>query len=135
MKKIGKIILTILSIIIIGILSISYIINQNYNSLDQIKETIQQNYPNSGEITYANLYGNYYIFTTETNVIVLNREYKEVLKEKSNVLASNPNEYPLIYKTNKLMYEKTIIQNNNLIYEYYDAKTNKLIKKTTMEQF
>ena len=40
----------------------------------------------------------------------------------------------MIYKTNKLMYEKTKRKENEIIYEYYDATTGELIKTTALER-
>ena len=75
-----------------------------------------------------------YIFTTNSNVIVLTKEYKEVLKEDINKLAKNTNNYELIYRTNKLMYEDTTVKDNKVTYDYYDANTYKKISSTTLEQ-
>lgn len=134
MKKIVKIIGTLLIIVLLGILIISYLTNHNEDYLDNMTKNIQENYDIPEEIIYSNQYGNYYIVKTPSSVIVLNKEYQEVLKESSFVLAPNTNNYALIYKTNKLMYENTIVKEDKLTYEYYDAKTNELIKTTTMER-
>ena len=134
MKKILKIIGALLIIVLLGILFISYLTNHNEDYLDNMTKSIQENYDISEEITYSNQYGNYYVVKTPSSVIVLNKEYQEVLKESSSILAPNINNYALIYKTNKLMYENTIVKEDELTYEYYDAKTNELIKTTTMER-
>ena len=133
-KTIIKILVIIILLILICIFSTSYIINKNNDYKDNITTTIQTNYQVASEITYTNIYGNYYIFTTQNNVIVLNKEYEEILKENINILATNKNNYELIYKTNQLMYENTIIKNKTITYEYYDAKTYKKIKSTTLEK-
>ena len=80
------------------------------------------------------IYGNYYIFTTKNNVIVLNKEYKEILKEDIEKISKNKDNYELIYKTNKLMYEETITKENKVTYIYYDAESLKKIKETTLER-
>ncbi len=134
MKNIFRFIVIIVVIIIVGILSISYIDNHNQNTLNQITKTIQENYSVEEEITYSNQYGNYYIFTTPNYVVVLTKEFSEVLKENISLLAPNNDNYDLIYKTNQLMYEETVRDENKLTYIYYDAKTNKQIKETTLEQ-
>lgn len=134
MKKILKILLILVIILVIFILILFYINNKNQNYLDDISKNISENYKLDEEITYSNIYGNYYILTTNTKVIVLNKEYEEVLASNIDILQENINNYDLIYKNNKLMYEETILKNNQLIYKYYDATNNKLIKETTMEQ-
>ena len=134
MKKTIKVVLIIIIIFIIGVLYISYIDTNNEDYLTNITTNIKNHLNLNDEITYINQYGNYYIIKTSTDIIVLTRDYKEVFKEKTIALKDNPNNYALIYKTNKLMYENTIINGNTLTYEYYDIKTGSLIKKVTMEK-
>lgn len=134
MPKVLKVILVIFLVVLIGILSVSYLTNHNQNFLEDITKNIQENYSLTEDITYTNQYGNYYIITTPTQVIVLTKEYTEVLKENISILTKNNENLPLIYKTNTLMYEKTKLIKGNLSYEYYDARTGELLKTTTMEQ-
>lgn len=133
-KQVLKIVIGLVILILVGIFSLSYIINRNRDYSDDISNVIISNYNVDGEITYANLYGNYYIFTTSSNVIVLNREYEEVLKEDISYLCDNTNGYELIYKTNTLMYENTILDGNKITYEYYDVKNYKKISSTVLEK-
>ncbi|MDD5827310.1 MAG: hypothetical protein SO108_01870 [Bacilli bacterium] len=134
MKKVLRSILIIVIILIIGILYISYITNHNQDELNNITQNIKDNYSVKDEITYSNRYGNYYIFTTESDVYVLNNEYQKVYQKEISSLATNEENLPIIYKTNKLMYEKTIRKKDKITYEYYDALTNQLIKETTLER-
>ena len=134
MKKVLRSILIIVIILIIGILYISYITNHNQDELNNITQNIKDNYSVKDEITYSNRYGNYYIFTTERDVYVLNNEYQKVYQKEISSLATNEENLPIIYKTNKLMYEKTIRKKDKITYEYYDALTNQLIKETTLER-
>lgn len=134
MPKVLKVILVIFLVVLIGILSVSYLTNHNQNFLEDITKNIQENYSLTEDITYTNQYGNYYIITTPTQVIVLTKEYTEVLKENISILTKNNENLPLIYKTNTLMHEKTKLIKGNLSYEYYDARTGELLKTTTMEQ-
>lgn len=134
LKTIIKIIAVILLIILINIFSKTYIINKNKDYEESIATSIKDNYKIASKITYTNIYGNYYIFTTKDNITVLNKEFEEVLTEKLSALAPNTNNYEIIYRTSKLMYENTIIKNNSITYEYYDAKTYEKIKTTTLEK-
>lgn len=134
MKKVLNILSVILIIIIIVMLYFFYLSNRIDKTTNKLNQNIQANYPLSEDIIYSNQYGNYYIFTTKKHVIVLNKEYHEILKEDQKSIKPLKENMELIYKTNKLMHEKTIIKDNVLTYEYYDAKTGKLIKKTVMEQ-
>lgn len=133
MKHILKIVIIMVILILVGIFSLSYTINKNQDYYNNVIEDIKNNYSIDGEITYCNVYGNYYIFTTKNSVVVLNKEYEEILKEDINKLYDNKNNYDLIYKTNKLMYENTVLKNNNVTYEYYDVSNYKKISSTTLE--
>ena len=134
MKKIIKIVALILIIIFIIFFILLSITNKNNNYLNSISKDIKKNYKIEEKITYANKYGNYYIFTTKSKVIVLNKEYEKILKEDLKILEDNKNKYELIYKNNKLIYEETILKKDKLTYKYYDATNNKFIKETTMER-
>ena len=134
LKKYLKIIPFLIIIFIIYMIPITIINNKNNKYLDSITEEIKKNYELNGKITSFNMYGNYYILTTKKNVIVLNLEYEEILKDKLRNLSSNPKDYKLIYKNNKLMYEETILKKSKLTYKYYDAKTYEFIKEIKMEK-
>lgn len=133
MKKTLKI-LIIPFIIILGIIIYTvYLTNNNTNYLDKTLKNIKDNYQINEEITYYNEYNNYYIFTTKTKVIVLNNEYEEILNEDITNIMKRKNNQELIYKTNKLMFEETILDDNNLTYKYYDASNYELVKETVLE--
>ncbi len=134
MKKLRNILIAVFILILAIILYLSYLSNHNQEYLDSITKNIQENYDISEEITYSNQYGNYYIFTTKSNVIVLNKEYKEVAKMNIGAIKTREEGMELIYKTNKLMYETSEVKGKILTYKYYDAKTGDFIKETTMEQ-
>lgn len=133
MKKVIKIIIILLVLLLICILSLSYTITENNNYKERIINKVKKHYQ-IDNIEYINYQDNYYIIKTKEEVIVLNKEFEEILKEKSIVLKENNNNYELVYKTNKLMYEKTTLNKNKVIYTYYDAKTNEKIKDTIMEK-
>ena len=133
MKKTLKI-LIIPFIIILGITIYTvYLTNNNTNYIEKTLKNIKDNYQLNEEITYYNEYNNYYIFTTETKVIVLNNEYEEVLNESITNIKKRKDNQELIYKTNKLMFEETILDDNNLTYKYYDASNYELVKETVLE--
>jgi len=134
MKKTLKILSLPLIIILIISIYIIYLINHNKNHLNSISEDIKNNYQINEEITYSNKYNNYYIFTTNSRIIVLNNEYSEILNESIAAIHPKPDNQELIYKTNKLMFEETTIKDGKLIYRYYDAINGKFVKETVMEK-
>ena len=133
MKKILKILLILIILLIIYLLTLLYINNKNNKYLTNLSDTIKENYKISSNITYVNFHNNYYIIKTKKQIIILNKEYDEILTDDINILAPNPKNYQLIYKNNKLMYEETTLKDNKLIYRYYDATTKEFIKETIME--
>lgn len=134
MKKIFKILVVVIIVILLGIFSLSYTINKNNNYEENIVETIKANYHFTEEIQYTNYYANHYIFTTKKQVVVLNNQFQEVKKENLDQLAENNNNYDIIYKDNKLMYEKTILEKNKVTYEYYDATNNEKISSSILDK-
>lgn len=133
MKKTLKILIAPF-IIILGITIYTvYLTNNNTNYMEKTLKNIKDNYQINEEITYYNEYNNYYIFTTKTKVIVLNNEYEEILNEDITNIKKRKNNQELIYKTNKLMFEETILDDNNLTYKYYDASNYELVKETVLE--
>lgn len=132
MKKLLRISLIPLCIIIVVILYIFFVLNNNQKYLDNLTKNIKDNYKLDGNITYSNKYGNYYIFTTESKVFVLNNQFEEILIENISKIKTKE-DMELIYKTNKLMYEEKEVNDNLLVYKYYDAKTGEFIKETKME--
>lgn len=134
MKKILKIICCIIIAFIIIILYVSYITEHNNQELEHLTKKIAKKYSKKENIVSSNEYGNFYIIKTTSKVIVLTKDYKEVVKEDLSKLKKELSDLPLIYKTNKIMYEKTIRKNNKVKYEYYDAITGKKIKSTILER-
>jgi hypothetical protein len=134
MKYIRQIILFIVVSILIILISIFYIVSANNNYEKKLIKEIKKNYTINEEIEKVNKYDNNYIITTKTKIIVLNKKYKNIKEEDINKLASNLDNYTLIYKNNKLMYENTIIKKDKVIYEYYDAYTYEYQDNTILEE-
>ena len=133
MKKIVKTIVCIAIIITFGIIYISYVTDHNIQEMNKLKTKIEKNYSLTEKIIYTNQYGNFYIIKTPTKVIVLEKNYKLVMEEDINKLSSDLSNLDLVYKTNKLMYEKKTNTKNKLKYKYYDAFSGNLLKETMLE--
>lgn len=118
-------ILLLISIVYLG----SNVSKYNYN----LNSIIKDNYHIEDKLLYINKYDNYYILTTEDNIIVLNNRYQEVLKEDITKIKKAKN-MDIIYKNNNLMYLKKEIKNNKVIYKYYDPNNLELIKKITFRR-
>lgn len=118
-------ILLLISIVYLG----SNVSKYNY----KLNSIIKDNYHIEDKLLYINKYDNYYILTTEDNIIVLNNRYQEVLKEDITKIKKAKN-MDIIYKNNNLMYLKKEIKNNKVIYKYYDPNNLELIKKITFRR-
>lgn len=99
-------------------------VHSNDKYIDSIKSNITNKYKKIN-IDYVNEYGGYYIVVSNNNIIVLDFDYNEIIKDSvSNIKL---NKFDIVYKTNKIMYEETVLKNNKLIYNYYDIDSGKFM--------
>jgi len=124
-----KIIILLISILLVFFLSIFYIVNNNKNYKEELLEEVNKKY--AKDIVYANKYGNNYVVKTKDAVLVLNDKFEEVtsvlIEETANL------EYDLIYRKNAIMYQKSEVKDNIVIYTYYDVKSGEEIEKLEIE--
>ena len=133
MKKIFKILIVIAILLIACILSLSYTINKNNNYQEKLLNRVKKYYPNA-KIDYINYQDDYYIYTTKEEIIILDKNFKEITKEKKLNLKQKKDNYEIVYKKEKIVYEETIQKKDKIIYTYYDAKTGEKINSITMEK-
>lgn len=134
MKHLKKIILVIILVLLIIFLAIFYVVNKNRNYEKDLIKEVQENYDIDNDIKQVNKYDHNYIIITEDKVIVLNSDYEKIKEEKITSIAKNTDNYTLIYKNNKLVYEKTILKDDKVVYEYYDAYTYEYIDNMILEE-
>ena len=103
--------------------SVIYIVSRNNNYLNNILKDIKSNSEIKEEIIYYNKYNNYYIVLTKDNIIVLDKDYKEVYNNSTEKFQDKTGEYEIIYKTDIPMYEETKKEGNTIKYIYYDIYT------------
>ena len=120
-NKIVKIVIGIFIVLLICFFSLNYTVNNNISYVNSLKNNIEDNYKLGDDIKDINVYGGYYIISTDKEVIVLDNDFEEVVKENINKLSNNIDNYYLVYRTNKLMYEETVVKGKTLTYNYYDA--------------
>ena len=77
-------------------------------------------------------YNNYYIFLSDENYGVLDGEYNEIMLISKSLVHDNTNNYDVIYKDNKLMYQEEVLDKDKLMINYYDIYTYQLDKTITM---
>lgn len=124
-----RIIIIFLSITFILLMLLVYITNDNY--YNNISKSIKDNYANIN-LYYVNKYNDYYIFLSDENYGVLDGEYNEIMLISKSLVHDNTNNYDVIYKDNKLMYQEEVLDKDKLMINYYDIYTYQLDKTITM---
>ena len=118
-----KIIIIFICLVVFLFGSVIYIVNRNNNYLNNILEDIKNNSEIKEDIIYYNKYNNYYIVLTKNNIIVLDKDYKEVYNNSTEKFQDKTSEYEIIYKIDIPMYEETKKEGNTIKYIYYDIYT------------
>ena len=124
-----RIIIIFLSITFILLMILVYITNDNY--YNNISKSIKDNYANIN-LYYVNKYNDYYIFLSDENYGVLDGEYNEIMLISKSLVHDNTNNYDVIYKDNKLIYQEEVLDKDKLMINYYDIYTYQLDKTITM---
>ena len=115
-----KIIIIFICLVVFLFGSVIYIVNRNNNYLNNILEDIKNNSEIKEDIVYYNKYNNYYIVLTNDNIIVLDKDYKEVYNNSTEKFQDKTSEYEIIYKIDIPMYEEVKKEGNTIKYIYYD---------------
>ena len=118
-----KLIIIFVCLVVFLFGSVIYIVSKNNNYLNNILKDIKNNSEIKEEIIYYNKYNNYYIVLTKDNIIVLDKDYKEVYNNSTEKFQDKTSEYEIIYKTDIPMYEETKKEGNTIKYIYYDIYT------------
>ncbi len=118
-----KLIIIFICLVVFLFGSVIYIVNRNNNYLNNILEDIKSNSEIKEDIMYYNKYNNYYIVLTKDNIIVLDKDYKEVYNNSTEKFQDKTSEYEIIYKIDIPMYEETKKEGNTIKYIYYDIYT------------
>lgn len=126
-----KIIIIFIVLVIIVFIRIGLLVNTNNKYEDKLINEIVANYQDVN-VDYVNKYNNYLIFTTDDSLIVLDKDYKEIFKEDINKIYKMDGNYDILYKQNKVMYEKSKIEDKVLTYTYYDIYTGKEVSSVVL---
>ena len=124
-----RMIIIFLSITFILLILLLYITNDNY--YNNISKSIKDNYANIN-LYYVNKYNDYYIFLSDENYGVLDGEYNEIMLISKSLVHDNTNNYDVIYKDNKLIYQEEVLDKDKLMINYYDIYTYQLDKTITI---
>lgn len=128
-----KIIIIFICLVVFLFGSVIYIVNRNNNYLNNILEDIKNNSEIKEDIMYYNKYNNYYIVLTKDNIIVLDKDYKEVYNNSNEKFQDKTSEYEIIYKIDIPMYEEVKKEGNTIKYIYYDIYTLDVLDEIEIE--
>ncbi len=128
-----KIIIIFICLVVFLFGSVIYIVNRNNNYLNNILENIKNNSEIKEDIMYYNKYNNYYIVLTKDNIIVLDKDYKEVYNNSNEKFQDKTSEYEIIYKIDIPMYEEVKKEGNTIKYIYYDIYTLDVLDEIEIE--
>ena len=99
--------------------------NNNYND---IRDRILDN-TSVKNIDYVNYYDNYYIVCDNEFLYLFNDSFEEISKIDISLISDNKNDYDIIYMDKAIVYMNDYNNKDNIVYEYYDLYTYKLIDK------
>lgn len=126
-----KIIIIFIVVVIIIFIRIGLLVNANSKYDDSLVNEITSNYSDV-DVNYVNKYNSYLIFTTDDSLIVLDKDYKEIFNENLDKIYKMDGDYDILYKQNKVMFEKSKIKDRVLTYTYYDIYTGEEVSSVVL---
>lgn len=120
MKKIIKILISIIFIIWISIL---FVVNKN--NYDKKKFNVSN-------INYINQYDSKYIVRNDKNLYLFSLKYNLIFDISLDKVCSKLDNYDIIYRQEDFQYINSYNKDDNLVVEYYDIYDCELISKTSM---
>ena len=123
-----KIIIVFILIVLISFTCVFYTVSKNNKYTSSIEKIIKEKNSLQKDIKYLNKSNFYYIIETNTLLILLDDNYNEVKKINTSELYNLDKPYEIVYRLNKMMYEKKEVLSTKIIYTYYDIYTGKVIE-------
>ena len=123
-----KIIIVFILIVLISFTCVFYTVSKNNKYTSSIEKIIKEKNSLQEDIKYLNKSNFYYIIETNTLLILLDDNYNEVQKINTSELYNLDKPYEIVYRLNKMMYEKKEVLSTKIIYTYYDIYTGKVIE-------
>lgn len=123
-----KIIIVFILIVLVSFACVFYTVSRNNKYASSIEKIIKEKYSLQEDIKYLNKSNFYYIIETNTLLILLDDNYNEVQKINKSELYNLDKPYEIVYRLNKIMYEKKEVLSTKIIYTYYDIYTGEVIE-------
>lgn len=128
MKKIIKIFISILVLTFVIIYIMVWIDKYNTNEL---KELIKNN-TKITNINYINKYNLYYLITDDKYLYILKDNYEQINKTELNKIHNNHKNYEIIYQNDNAMYMNNYVNNDTIVFVYYDLYTYEKINEINL---
>lgn len=123
-----KIIIVFILIVLVSFTCVFYTVSKNNKYTSSIEKKVKEKNSLQEDIKYLNKSNFYYIIETNTLLILLDDNYNEVQKINTSELYSLDKPYEIVYRLNKIMYEKKEVLSTKIIYTYYDIYTGEVIE-------
>lgn len=127
-----KIIIIFILLVVISFSCVFYTVSKNNKYDSNMEREIKEKYSLQEDIKYLNKSNFYYIIETNTSLILLDGNYNEVQKISINDLYNLDKPYEIVYRLNKIMYEKKEVLSSKIIYTYYDIYTGEELDKVNI---
>lgn len=123
-----KVVISFISIILVIFIMILYMVSSDdKNSLSL--ESILKDKIDISEINYLNKYNDYYLVEDSNYLYLIDKEYKIISKLEIELIHKNINNYAIIYEDDKIYYLNDYIDDDKMVYEYYDIYSYEMIKQ------
>lgn len=123
-----KVVISFISIMIVIFIMILYVVSSdNKNSLSL--ELVLKDKIDISEINYLNKYNDYYLVEDSNYLYLIDKEYKIISKLEIELIHKNINNYAIIYEDDKIYYLNDYIDDDKIVYEYYDIYSYEMIKQ------
>jgi len=123
-----RIIIILITLVLFSFLLIIYMINNDNKYYKSMKNDIIKN-TELDYIDYINKYDNYYIVADNDYLYLIDIDYNMILDIELSSIYENTNDYDIIYKDSEFMYFNDYMEDNKLVYEYYDLYTYESIDR------
>lgn len=123
-----KVVISFISIMIVIFIMILYMVSSdNKNNLSL--ELVLKDKIDISEINYLNKYNDYYLVEDSNYLYLIDKEYKIISKLEIELIHKNINNYAIIYEDDKIYYLNDYIDDDKIVYEYYDIYSYEMIKQ------
>lgn len=127
-----KVIIVFIGIILLLFISRYTMVLIDYRYNNSLEKEILNN-TDLNNIKYINKYDNYYLVKDNNNLYLFNLEYEEILRVNLDIVYNNIENYDIVYREQRIMYMDNYMNEEGIIYKYYDIYTYEMIDEVIVE--